>query len=120
MPRDHIEYSQPVGDQIFAMTDELAERVRKVGGTTLRSIGHICKLQRIADNDAEFVAPADMLRELMEDNKSVAAAMRKAHKLADDHEDVATASLLEVFIDEAEKRSWFLFEASRGADRTGH
>jgi starvation-inducible DNA-binding protein len=107
-------------EQIAASLDVLAERVRKVGGTTIRSIGHIKKLQRLHDNDDDFVTPADMLCELMADNKATVENMRKAHKLADEHEDVATASLLEVFIDEAEKRNWFLFEASRGEDRTGH
>ncbi len=106
--------------QIEASVDILAERVRKIGGTTIRSIGHIAKLQRVKDNDEEIVLPGDMLSELMADNKAHIENMRKAHKLADDHEDVATASLLEVFIDEAEKRCWFLFEASRGADRSGH
>jgi len=94
--------------------------VRKIGGTTLRSIGQIARLQRIKDNDADFVSPVDMLRELTADNKLVVAHMREAHKLADKHEDVATASLLEMFIDSAEKRTWFLFEASRAAERTGH
>ena len=108
------------GEQIFATTDVLAERVRKLGGTTLRSIGEIAKLQRIADNEKAFVAPLDMLRELMNDNKAVAKSMRDAHEVADKHEDVATASLLETFIDDTEKRVWFLFEASRAADRTGH
>jgi starvation-inducible DNA-binding protein len=107
-------------DEQAAHIDVLAERVRKIGGTTIRSIGHIAKLQRVKDNDEEFVLPGDMLSELMADNKAQIENMRKAHKLADDHEDVATASLLEVFIDEAEKRCWFLFEASRGVDRTGH
>jgi starvation-inducible DNA-binding protein len=106
--------------QIFASTDELAERARKIGGTTLRSIGQISKLQSLKDNNEDYVAPLDMLRELMNDNKAVAARMREAHKLADDNEDVATASLLENFIDQAERRTWFLFEASRDADRTGH
>ena len=106
--------------QIFASTDELAERVRKVGGTTLRSIGDIAKHQTIDDNDAPFVAPDEMLRELMADNKKVAAAMRKAHKVCDEHEDVASASLLENFIDATERRTWFLFEAARAADRSGH
>jgi len=106
--------------QIEASVDILAERVRKIGGTTIRSIGHIAKLQRVKDNDEEIVLPGDMLSELMADNKAHIENMRKAHKLADDNEDVATASLLEVFIDEAEKRCWFLFEASRGADRSGH
>ena len=106
--------------QIEASVDILAERVRKIGGTTIRSIGHIAKLQRVKDNDEEIVLPGDMLAELMADNKAHIENMREAHKLADEHEDVATASLLEVFIDEAEKRCWFLFEASRGADRSGH
>jgi starvation-inducible DNA-binding protein len=105
---------------IFATTDEIAERVRKIGGTTLRSIGQISKLQSIEDNDAEFVGPNEMLRELMNDNKAVAAAMRKAHEVCDEHDDVASASLLENFIDATEKRTWFLFEASRKADSTGH
>ena len=100
-------------DAIFATTDQLAERVRKLGGTTVRSIGQIGKLQTIKDNNEEFVPPREMLRELMEDNKHIAAAMRKAHKLADDHEDSGTAGLLETFIDETERRTWFLFEASR-------
>jgi starvation-inducible DNA-binding protein len=107
-------------DSIEKSIDILAERVRKVGGNTIRSIGHIAKLQRVKDNNEAFVMPGDMLCELMADNKAHVENMRKAHKLADDHEDVATASLLEIFIDEAEKRSWFLFEASRGADRSGH
>jgi starvation-inducible DNA-binding protein len=107
-------------ESIEKSVDILAERVRKIGGTTIRSIGHIAKLQRVRDNDEDFVTPTDMLCELMADNKATVENMRKTHKLADEHEDVATASLLEVFIDEAEKRSWFLFEASRGEDRTGH
>jgi starvation-inducible DNA-binding protein len=118
--RDYHLMLDEQADQIFATTDPLAERIRKLGGTTLRSIGQVSKLQSIKDNDATFVPPLDMLRELMNDNKAVAAAMREAHKLADDNEDVATASLLEVYIDETERRTWFLFEASRGADRTGH
>ncbi len=107
-------------EQIEKSIDILAERVRKVGGTTIRSIGHIAKLKRIEDNDEDFVAPLDMLGELMNDNKAHVVNMRKAHTLADGHDDVASASLLEIFIDEAEKRAWFLFEASRGADATGH
>lgn len=99
--------------QIYASTDPLAERVRKIGGKTLRSIGDIAKHQSIEDNDDDYVAPRDMLLELMEDNKKVAEAMRKAHGVCDNHEDVASASLLENFIDETEKRTWFLFEASR-------
>ncbi|HEY3776594.1 MAG TPA: DNA starvation/stationary phase protection protein [Rhizomicrobium sp.] len=99
--------------QIFAMTDPIAERVRKLGGTTLRSIGHIARLQRLSDNDADYVAPADMLAEMREDNKQLAQALREAHGLCDEHGDVATASLIEVWIDETERRIWFLFEAGR-------
>jgi starvation-inducible DNA-binding protein len=105
---------------IFATTDPLAERVRKLGGTTLRSIGDISKNQSLKDNNERFVGPNYMLRELMADNKAVAAAMRKAHELCEEHKDPASASLLEVYIDETEKRTWFLFEASRKADATGH
>jgi len=101
------------GDQIFAMTDPIAERVRKIGGTTLRSIGHIGRLQRIPDNDANYVTPQDMLAELREDNQQLTASMRSVHDLCDEHGDVATASLIEVWIDETERRTWFLFEASR-------
>jgi starvation-inducible DNA-binding protein len=100
-------------DQIFAMTDAIAERVRKLGGSTLKSIGHIGRLQRILDNDANYVEPLDMLVELMEDNKTLAARLREAHNVCDEHRDVATASLIEVWIDEAERRSWVLFEATR-------
>jgi len=100
-------------DAIFATTDQLAERVRKLGGATVKSIGQIGKLQTIKDNNEDYVPPREMLRELMEDNKHMAAAMRKAHKLADDNEDSGTAGLLETFIDETERRTWFLFEASR-------
>ena len=111
--RDYHLMLDQQSDDIFATTDQLAERVRKLGGTTLRSIGQIGKLQTINDNNESYVPPREMLRELMEDNKHVAAAMRKAHKLADDHEDSGTAGLLETFIDETERRTWFLFEASR-------
>jgi starvation-inducible DNA-binding protein len=111
--RDYHLMLDEQSDAIFATTDQLAERVRKLGGTTLRSIGQISKLQTIKDNDEDYVPPRGMLRELMEDNKKMAAAMRKAHKLADDHEDSGTAGLLETFIDETERRTWFLFEASR-------
>ena len=104
------------GDQIFAVTDAIAERVRKIGGMTLRSIGEISRLQRIQDNDAEFVIPQDMLAELRDDNKDLAAKMRETHGLCDEHNDVATASLLEVWIDEAERRTWFLFEATGAAE----
>jgi starvation-inducible DNA-binding protein len=108
------------GDQIYAMIDPLAERVRKLGQTTLRSIGHIGKLQSIKDNDEPFVGPLEMLSELASDNKAFAAAQRKAHELCDDNGDVGSASLLEVWIDETERRTWFLFEATRGADASGH
>lgn len=103
------------GDQIFAMTDDIAERVRKIGGTTLHSIGHVGRLQRLQDNDADFVTPLDMLAELREDNKQLVTSMRETHDLCEEHGDVATASLLETWIDEAERRVWFLFEASRAA-----
>jgi starvation-inducible DNA-binding protein len=111
--RDYHLLLDEQSEAIFATTDQLAERVRKLGGTTLRSIGQISKLQTIKDNDEEYVPPREMLRELMEDNKHMAAAMRKAHQLADDNEDSGTAGLLETFIDETERRTWFLFEASR-------
>ncbi len=107
------------GDEIFAMTDTLAERVRKIGGTTLRSIGDIARQQRLADNDAAFVDAQDMLAELREDNQRFIAAMRQVHDLCDEHGDVATASLLENYIDEAEKRVWFLYESGRPATATG-
>jgi starvation-inducible DNA-binding protein len=100
-------------DQIFATTDPIAERVRKIGGTTLHSIGEIAARKRLGDNDSEFVTPLDMLAELRDDNKQLAAEMRRTHALCDEHQDVATASLLEVWIDEAERRTWFLFEATR-------
>ncbi len=101
------------GDQIFAMTDPIAERVRKLGGTTIHSIGHIARLQRIKDNDADYVTPEDMLAELREDNKQLTASLRETHDLCDEHNDVATASLIEVWIDETERRVWFLYEAGR-------
>ncbi len=111
--RDYHLLLDEQSDQIFATTDQLAERVRKIGGTTLKSIGQVAKLQTIKDNDEEYVPPREMLRELMQDNKHMAAAMRKAHEVCDDADDVASASLLENFIDETERRTWFLFEATR-------
>jgi starvation-inducible DNA-binding protein len=117
--RDYHLLLDEQADQIFASTDVLAERVRKLGGTTLRSIGDISRQQRLADNDALYVDPQDMLAELREDNQRVVAAMRETHSLCDEHNDVATASLIEVYIDEAEKRVWFLYEASRRGDPTG-
>jgi starvation-inducible DNA-binding protein len=101
------------GDQLFAMTDEIAERVRKIGATTIRSIGHIARLQRVLDNDADFVTPADMLSELREDEKSLTLSMRAVHELCDEEGDIATASLLENWIDQSQRRTWFLFEATR-------
>jgi starvation-inducible DNA-binding protein len=100
-------------DQLFAMTDPIAERVRKIGGLTLRSIGQISRAQRVLDNDAEYVEPLDMLAELADDNRTLAARLREAHNVCDEHRDVATASLIEVWIDETERRAWFLFEATR-------
>src|SRR5215470_11240941 len=101
------------GDQLFAMTDPIAERVRKIGGLTLHSIGQISRTQRILDNDAEYVEPLDMLAELADDNRTMVTRLREAHNVCDDHRDVATASLIEVWIDETERRAWFLFEATR-------
>lgn len=106
--------------QLFAMTDPIAERIRKLSGQTIRSIGHIARTQRVLDNDADYVEPSDMLAELREDNKSLAASFREAHDLCNDHRDIASASLIEVWIDETERRTWFLFEATRSADATGH
>ncbi|MCK1737458.1 DNA starvation/stationary phase protection protein [Bradyrhizobium sp. 138] len=111
--RDYHLLLDEQSDQIFATTDQLAERVRKIGGTTLKSIGQVAKLQTIKDNNEDYVPPREMLRELMQDNKHVAAAMRKAHDVCDDAGDVASASILENFIDETERRTWFLFEATR-------
>ena len=111
--RDYHLLLDEQADQIFAVTDPIAERVRKLGGTTLRSIGHIARLQRLKDNDADYVTPLDMLAELREDNRVLARSMREMHGLCDEHGDVATASLLEVWIDEAERRAWFLFESTR-------
>src|ERR1700732_3983355 len=111
--RDYHLLLDEQGEQIFATTDAIAERVRKLGGTTLRSIGHVRRLQRVLDNDADFVTPLDMLAELRGDNKQLVASMRETHDLCDQHGDVATASLLENWIDEAERRVWFLFEAAR-------
>jgi starvation-inducible DNA-binding protein len=118
--RDYHLLLDEQADQIYAMSDPIAERIRKVGGTTLRSIGHISRTQRILDNDAEFVQPLDMLAELREDNKVLAASLREAHNVCEEHRDIATASLIEVWIDETERRTWFLFEASRQGDTTGH
>ena len=118
--RDYHLMLDEQGDQIFATIDPLAERVRKLGADTVRSIGQIKRNTSVEDNDAAYVSPLDMLSELVADNKAMAKAMREAHGLCDDHDDIATASLLENFIDETERRTWFLFEATRAADRTGH
>src|SRR5207247_3380958 len=111
--RDYHLLLDEQADQLFALTDPIAERVRKLGGLTLRSIGHIGRAQRVLDNDAEYVEPLDMLAELADDNKTLAARLREAHNVCDEHRDVATASLIEVWIDETERRLWFLFEATR-------
>ena len=117
--RDYHLLLDEQSDQIFAITDPIAERARKLGSTTIRSIGHIARTQRIADNDAEFVEPHEMLAELREDNLRLVMAMREVHNTCDEHGDVATASLLEVWIDEAERRCWFLYEATRRAGSNG-
>ena len=111
--RDYHLLLDEQADQIFATTDALAERVRKIGAATLRSIGHIGRLQRVLDNDADYVSPQDMLAELRDDNQQLIGNMRTTHELCDEHGDVATASLIEVWIDEAERRVWFLYEAGR-------
>lgn len=111
--RDYHLLLDEQADQLFAMTDPIAERVRKLGGVTLRSIGQISRTQRVLDNDAEYVEPIDMLAELAEDNMALTARFREAHNVCDEHRDVATASLIEVWIDETERRTWFLFEATR-------
>jgi len=111
--RDYHLLLDEQADQIFATTDDIAERARKIGGTTIHSVGHISRLQRILDNDADFVTPMDMLAELRDDNKQLTANMRETHDLTDERGDVATTSLLENWIDEAERRTWFLYEATR-------
>ncbi len=118
--RDYHLMLDEQGDQLFAITDPIAERVRKIGGMTLRSIGQISKMQRIKDNDAEFVEPLDMLAELCQDNQLLAAELRKAHVVCDENNDISTASLIENWIDETERRTWFLFEACRRAETSGH
>ncbi|HJZ91889.1 MAG TPA: DNA starvation/stationary phase protection protein [Gemmataceae bacterium] len=118
--RDYHLMFDEQGDQLFAMTDPIAERIRKVGGSTIKSIGHIARLQRVLDNDADYIDPDDMLAELCEDNKSLATRLREAHTVCEEHRDVATASLIETWIDETERRTWFLFEASRREMTAGH
>lgn len=104
--------------QLYAITDPIAERGRKLGATTLRSIGHIARLQRVSDNDADLVTPLDMLAELRQDNIDLASRMRQTHAVCDEYGDVATASLLENWIDDAERRHWFLFECSRSGEQS--
>ena len=111
--RDYHLLLDEQADQLYAMTDPIAERVRKLGGITIRSIGQIARTQRIQDNDAEYVEPADMLAELGDDNRTLASRLRQAHNVCEEHGDVATASLIEIWLDETERRSWFLFEANR-------
>ena len=118
--RDYHVMLDEQADQLYTMTDPIAERIRKLGGTTLRSIGHIARTQRILDNEANYVEPSDMLAELCEDNKTVAARLREVHNVCDEHRDIATASFIEVWIDETERRIWFLFEAGGPGDATGH
>jgi starvation-inducible DNA-binding protein len=118
--RDYHLLLDEQSDQLFAMTDPIAERVRKLGEITLRSIGQIARTQRVLDNDAAYVEPSDMLAELRDDNKALAASLREAHNVCDEHRDVATASLIEVWIDETERRTWFLFESGRNGDSSGH
>ena len=118
--RDYHLLLDEQADQLYAMTDPIAERIRKTGGSTLRSIGHIAKIRRIKDNDADYVDPLDMLAELREDNMTLAARLREVHDVVDEVRDIATASLIENWIDETERRTWFLFESSRRGEKTGH
>ena len=117
--RDYHLLFDEQAEQIFALVDPIAERVRKMGGATVHSIGHIGRLQRVSDNDADYVSPLDMLAELREDNLQLAARMRETHGVCDEHGDIVSASLLEGWVDEAEKRAWFLFEATRSGDEPG-
>lgn len=118
--RDYHLLLDEQADQVFAMTDPIAERVRKLGEVTVRSIGQISRTQRVLDNNAEYVEPSDMLAELRDDNKALVASMREAHNVCEDSRDVGTASMLEVWIDETERRTWFLFESGRKGDSSGH
>ena len=115
----HLMLDEQAGE-LFAMTDPIAERIRKVGGSTLRSIGHIARSQRVLDNDADYVEPSDMLAELRDDNQALTVNLRTTHDLCNEHRDIASASLIEVWIDATERRTWFLFEATRSGDATGH
>ena len=118
--RDYHLLLDEQADQLYEMTDPIAERVRKLGGLTIKSIGQISRTQRIPDNDAEYVEPSDMLAELAEDNNSLRARLRQAHNACEEYGDVATGSLIEVWLDETERRIWFLFESNRRGDSTGH
>ncbi len=118
--RDYHLLLDEQADQLYAMTDPIAERIRKLGGSTLRSIGHIARTQRVLDNDAAYVEPLDMLAELRQDNQDLAGRLREVHNVCEEHRDIATASLIEVWIDETERRTWFLFESSRRGDGGGH
>jgi len=118
--RDYHLLLDEQADQLFAMTDPIAERVRKLGGLTIRSIGHIARTKRVRDNDAEYVEPSDMLAELREDNKALSGSLREAHNVCDERRDIATASLIEVWLDETERRTWFLFESGRKGDSSAH
>jgi starvation-inducible DNA-binding protein len=118
--RDYHLLLDEQADQLYAMTDPIAERVRKLGGLTIRSIGQIARTQRLSDNDADYVEPSDMLAELREDNKTLVGSLRQAHNVCDEAGDIATASLIEVWVDETERRTWFLFEAGRHGDSSGH
>src|ERR1700692_1572726 len=118
--RDYHLLLDEQADQLYAMTDPIAERIRKTGGSTLRSIGHIARSQRVKDNDADYVDPMNMLAELREDNQQLAARLREVHDVVDERRDIATASLIENWIDETERRTWFLFESSRRGDKSGH
>ena len=116
--RDYHLLLDEQAEQLFAMTDPIAERIRKIGGRTLRSIGHIARTQRVLDNDAEYVDPTDMLAELRDDSKTLVASLREVHDLCNEHRDIASASLIEVWIDETERRTWFLFETTRHGDKS--
>jgi starvation-inducible DNA-binding protein len=118
--RDYHLMLDDQAESVYAMLDPIAERIRKLGGTTLRSIGHVARLQRLNDNDADYVEPSDMLAELCQDNQTVAARLREVHDVCQEHRDIASASLIEVWIDETERRTWFLFEAVRPSDASGH
>ena len=118
--RDYHLLLDEQSEQLFAMTDPMAERIRKVGGRTLRSIGDIARTQRILDNDADYVEPGNMLAELRDDNQTLTASLRSVHDLCNEHRDIASASLLEVWIDETDRRVWFLFESTRRGASSGH